>query len=150
MAVAILFGAAWFAGGRVRSRAQYERGIALYRSGEDAAAVRELEQVRSAYEQDREFQRIYRSARVNEAWAAADYVAYLKRAEELHALFPNDEQAVMSMAAGNAYRYAQTGDPRSRAASERFLARLATMDHELDEPIANVRSCLETRVIIRD
>ena len=128
----------------------YLRGLRLYRERKDSEAVRELASVEKVFGHDPSFQTWYRSARVNEAWEARDYVAYLDRAEDLHALNPDDPQAVMTMAAGNAYRYAQTGEERYRAASMQHLARLETMPHELGDRVARIRRCLETRVIVHD
>ena len=133
-----------------RNRAQYMRGIHLYNERKSSAALKELVPLLDIYPDDRWLQTLVRSARVNEAWAARDHVAYLRHAEELYAFAPDDPQAVMTMAAGNAYRWAETGDEKFRVASERYLARLGEMEHELDEPVARIRRCLATRVIQHD
>lgn len=133
-----------------RNLARYMRGMHLYNQRKDSAALNELGPLLHLYANDKWLQTVARSARVNEAWAARDYVAYLRRAEELHAFVPGNPQAVMSVAAGNAYRWAETGDEKFRVASESYLARLGEMEHELDEPVARIRRCLATRVIEHD
>ena len=131
------------------SHTHYLRGLHLMKKRQYRAAVHELELVSEVYASDSYFQTMYKIARLNDAWFAYDYPGYLARAEELYAHQPDDPQAVLSIAAGNAYRFAQTGEEHFRRKSETFLARLATMEREpsLDERIARVRRCLETRVI---
>ena len=134
---------------RYRPDGHYLRGMHLAKQRQYAAAVKELEQAASAFSEDRVFQVMLRSARMNAAWFADDYVAYLTHAQAMYAFQPDDPQAVLGVAAGNAYRYAQTGRDDFRRKSEEHLVQLAAMkpDKSLDERIARVRRCLETRVI---
>lgn len=134
---------------RYKNDGHYLRGIHLAKQRQYGAAVKELEQAAGAFENDRVFQTMLLSARMNAAWFADDYVAYLRHAEAMVAFRPEDPQAVLGVAAGNAYRYAQTGREDFRRRSEESLVQLAAMqpDQSLDERIARVRRCLETRVI---
>jgi hypothetical protein len=131
------------------NRLHYIRGIRFIQKQDYAAAVRELQQVVHVYGGDTYFDYTYGVARLNHAWFSDDYPTYLARAEELYALDPKLPESVMCIAAGKAYRYAETGDEQARRESERYLAQLETMDTEkaYGERIARIRRCLETRVI---
>lgn len=134
---------------RYADRAHYIRGIRFVAKQQEAAAITELEAVKDVYGHQPMFRHAYCVARLNRAWDSDDYVEYLARAEELFALEPSDPQSVLCIAAGNAYRYAQTGREDFRRTSERYLTQLETMqrDVQFEERIARVRRCLATRVI---